>query len=96
MLYAYRCSACHKEFDESFSMGKAVDVVPCPTCGNDGKRSFSRMSFVLKGGGFPSSDLRFKNEMTKRNAEAGRRMKSNRPPVRRVATDYGGGDVRGV
>jgi hypothetical protein len=33
-------------------------------------------------------------EMLKRNVEAGKRMKANRPPVRRVATDFGGGDIR--
>jgi hypothetical protein len=34
--------------------------------------------------------------MLRRNRDAEKRMKGNKPPVRRVATDYGGGRIEEV
>lgn len=94
MKYEYRCSACEELFDRDFSLGKAEPVVTCK-CGGSAKRVFLAVNFAVRGGSV-SAGRTFGQEMLRRNRDAGQRMKTNRPPVRRVATDFGGGDVRGV
>ena len=96
MKYEYSCPSCSQVFDGNFPMGTASATVVCPRCKKQAHRYFGGMSFVLKGGGFPSQSMKFNKEMTEKNAKAGRRMKDNVPGLRRVATDYGNGDIRPV
>lgn len=92
MLYEYHCSGCGATFDMPFRMGTAESFVKCQ-CGYKASRSFSGASFILKGGGWPSKAMKFNEEQTRKNEEAGERMKGQRPPVRRIATDYGNGKI---
>ena len=96
MLYEYHCRKCGKSSDLPFPMGKAQPTVQCPACKGVASRTYGGASFILKGGGWPSKKLKFNAEQTRKNTEAGQRMRGNKPPVRRVATDYGNGDVREV
>jgi len=97
MVYEYHCRECGIYFDADFPIGKAPKEVSCPECSKPGVRAYRSCNFVLNGGGWPSKSARFNAEMTKRNEQAGERMRRNRkPPVRTVAHDFGGGDVREV
>ena len=92
MIFPYQCEKCERRFDKEFPIGKAPRGVPCP-CGGTGKRVYAGMSLSVKVGSFsrPSS---FGEQMKARNAEAGKRMKGHKPPVRLKALDFGNGDVR--
>ena len=98
MKYGYRCAACEHAFDIDVPIGKASASVSCPRCQASARRSYAGISFNVPGCSIstaPTSRTKtMGEEMLKRNVEAGKRMKANRPPVRRVATDFGGGDVR--
>lgn len=101
MKYPYVCTACSKSFELEFPIGKAPTKLACVRCSAEAKRNYSGINFAVVGGSIstaPTGRTRqtFGQEMLNRNKEAGKRMKANRPPVRRIATDYGGGDVRGV
>jgi len=80
MTYQYLCEDCQQVIEEDFSIGKAAKTVKCLDCGNDCKRFYGEMSFILGGpaGQWPSKKARFNNEMSKRNEEAGRRMRKER------------------
>jgi len=98
MFYDYKCTECENLFEEDFPIGKAEKEVECPSCGGAAKRTFTSCNFILKGGGWPSKKGRFNKEMTERNERAGRRMRKEhgKGPVRKVAHDFGNGDVREV
>lgn len=95
MLFSYHCVKCDKEFDGDYPIGKAPRVVPCPSCGGNGKRVYTGTSICVRVGGRALSS-KFGEQMKRRNEEAGRRMKARKPPVRLKAFDFGGGDVREV
>lgn len=97
MIFTYRCKECGKGIEADFRIGKAPSEIGCE-CGAYAKRSYESMSFVLKGGGWPSQGSRLNTEMTKRNEAAGRRQGKEwgSGPVKTVAHDYGNGDVREV
>jgi len=95
MLFPYQCQKCSKRFDGDFPIGKAPREVPCPSCDGQGKRVYEGMSLSVRVGGRVHSSS-FGEQMKARNAEAGRRMKGRKPPVRVKAYDYGKGDVREV
>ena len=101
MKYPYVCTACSKTFELDLPIGKAPVKTACVRCSAEAKRNYADINFAVIGGSIstPSngrSRQTFGQEMLNRNRDAGKRMKANRPPVRRVATDYGGGDIRGV
>ena len=73
-------------------MGKAPRAVPCPSCGGSAKRIYNSFALSINGRVNPASG--FGEEMKRRNEAAAKRQKGNRPPVRKVADDYGNGDVR--
>lgn len=96
MIFEYRCESCSKLIEREYSIGKAPSSIKCD-CGNDCDRYYGSMNFVLKGSGWPGRSLKMKQEQTKLNDQAGKRMRKNRSvPVRTVAYDYGNGDVREV
>jgi predicted nucleic acid-binding Zn ribbon protein len=92
--YEYHCAACLTSLEVDFLLGKAEPSVVCK-CGGSAKRVFSAVSVSVRGGNV-STERTFGQEMLRRNRKAAERMKANRPKVRRVATDYGNGDVREV
>lgn len=96
--FDYFCSSCKLLFERQFKPGKDKARQKCPRCGKMVSKYFGTISTVtvFKGGGFPSNDMKFNKDMTRRNEEAGRRMRKNRPPVRIVAHQYPDGSVREV
>ena len=94
MKYEYHCPACSAIVEADFPMGQADLAVPCK-CGSLAKRVFSVTGIAVRGGNV-STEKTFGQEMLRRNQRAAQRMKANRPKVRRVATDFGNGDVREV
>jgi putative FmdB family regulatory protein len=97
MTYEYRCAACGGNSEREFPIGKAEREVPCPACGGVARKLVSKSGLVFKGGGWPSKSVSLNAEMTRRNEEAGRRMrKEHKPGMRLAALDHGGGDVREV
>lgn len=95
MLFPFQCVGCGKRFDGDYPIGKAPRVVPCPSCGKSAKRVYAGVSIGVAVSGSRSSGS-FGEQMKARNLEAGKRMKGRKPPVRVVAYDHGGGDIRGV
>jgi len=81
MTYEYRCTECEQVFDLSCPMGQAPAEAGCTACGARAKRHFGQMNFVLKGGSWPRRTRVQKNEQTRKNEEAGRRMRKNRDPA---------------
>jgi len=97
MRYEYRCTACSQVFDVDVPIGKAsVSVsVSCSRCQAPARRSYSGINFSVTGGSVSTSATgrTMGQEMLRRNTDAGKRMKANRPPVRRVGTEYRDGRV---
>lgn len=99
MRYEYGCQNCGAAFDVDFRIGSAPPTAKCPKCGEPGKRRYSNAGFSVQGGSIScpaKATVRRKlgDDMLARNRAAGDRMRGKTPPVRRVATDYGGGDIR--
>ena len=94
MLYEYECDKCGTRIEKSSPMGKAKKTVKCSSCGGKAKRAFSTPAIGIDGrvnkvGGFGE-------EMKQRNKAAAGRQRGNKAPVRTVAHDFGGGDIREV
>ena len=96
--FDYLCPSCDLLFEKAFKPGKDKNRQKCPNCGKMASKYFGTINATVqfKGGGFPSNDMKFKKDMTRRNEEAGKRMRKNKPPVTTVAHDYGNGDIREV
>lgn len=95
MLYEYHCEKCDERVEQQFRIGKAPRTVKC-RCGAQAKRVYS--SFALSVNGGIDRKSTFGEELKKRNERAAKRMRKEhgKGPVRTVAHDYGGGDVREV
>lgn len=74
MKFEYCCEK-HGVFEEQYGIGRAPTKVPCPSCQVVCPRYYGNVSFILKGGGWPSKKQSFNQEMTKRNEQAGRKMR---------------------
>jgi len=96
MRYEYECEKCETRTERHFRMGQATRTVKCGSCGSRAKRVYN--SFALGINGAIDRTSSFGEDMRKKNAKAGRRMKTEHsgPPVRHVANDFGNGDVREV
>jgi len=94
MTYEYECQKCGKRAEKDCPMGKAPRTVSCPSCKGVAKRVYSAVAIGIDGRIDRTSG--FGEQMKKRNKSAAHRQKGNRPPVRKVAHDFGGGDIRGV
>ncbi len=55
-VYEYRCTACSERTDAVQPMGQAVVPGPCPACGGELKRAYSRVGVVFQGWGFTRND----------------------------------------
>jgi hypothetical protein len=97
MLYGFHCKS-HGDFDIDLPIGTAGQTAKCPDCGVESKRTYTSCNFLLVGGGWPGKSNRLNSEMTQRNERAGARMRKEHGdgPVKTVAHDYGGGDIREV
>lgn len=73
-IYEFFCEDCGTVVEQQFTIAKRPDTIKCD-CGKKAKRQISSCSWMLKGAGdgWPSQQLRRKNEMTKNNEAAGKR-----------------------
>lgn len=79
MIFEYKCQLCEEVFERDFPVGKAPDTVPCECSENAiAKRHYTPIGFSFKGNGSPTSNAKFKREMTKRNERAAHRMRTER------------------
>jgi len=92
MFYEYECDGCRTRTDRQFRMGQAPATVKCEKCGKQASRVFSTFSLSIDGAIDRKST--FGESMRKRNEAAAARMRDKKPPMRTVAHDYGGGDIR--
>ena len=97
MRYQYQCEKCELTFDLDFAMGKAPKTAKCE-CGEQAQRYYGGVSFILKGGGWPSKNLKFNADQTQKNKDAGKRMEKNRrgTELKTVAHKYADGSVKEV
>lgn len=51
-IYEYRCTKCHKQFEEWQKNFSSSEHEICPDCGGDAVRLISNTSFILKGKGW--------------------------------------------
>jgi len=77
MIFQYVCNRCQKVHESTHRIGKAPREISCPDCGEKCERFYGEMNFILKGsaGSWPSKGKKFNREMTKRNEEAGKKMR---------------------
>jgi putative FmdB family regulatory protein len=71
-IYEYRCSACHRIFEEWSRQAEEASVAhSCPLCGREARRLISHTSFSLKGQGWYVTDYGArKNEKENSGASA--------------------------
>jgi putative FmdB family regulatory protein len=85
--YAYQCKVCKNEQDEIHCINEKIDV-KCQKCGSECVKIFAPTRyFVLKGGGWPSQDMKMKSQMTEKNTRMKRKMRDREAAgegVRRV------------
>lgn len=94
MIYGFKCKKCDKTHDLNLPVGQTKDV-KCPDCSEIMSRVWG-CNFILKGW-FPGKSISFNSEMTRRNEEAGERMRRTapeKPGMKLAALDYGNGDIR--
>ena len=96
MQFPFQCQKCQKRFDGDYPIGKAPRETRCPSCKGKSKRLYEGMSIAVKIDGDFRHSSSFGEQMRERNLAAGKRMQGRTPGLRRVATDYGGGDIREV
>ena len=66
--FDYQCSAC-KSVQEEFQSISATPEIKCNKCGKKCIKRFSvTQNVILKGGGWPSQDIKMKSQMTKKNS----------------------------
>ena len=94
MLYDFECEKCHKKTEQNFRMADVPRTVKCDKCGGTAKRVYNSFALGLNGGINRGSG--FGESLRKKNAKAAERMKGRTPGVRKVAHDYGNGDIRAV
>ena len=72
--YDYKCSSC-ENVQEEFHPCQATPEVKCNICGAPCEKIFSSSgSFILKGGGWPSTDSKFKQQMLQKNSKMKTKM----------------------
>jgi len=78
MTYTYVCEECGKETEVICPMSEMKRTITCPHCS---KTAYKKIEspFIMGGS---SSNASFKKEMTKRNDEAGKRMRGSHKSVR--------------
>ncbi len=55
-IYEYQCTQCHTVFEEWLSINSATETEPCPECKGEAHRIISNTTFVLKGGGWYTTE----------------------------------------
>jgi len=95
MFFPFQCQKCKKRFDGEFPIGKAPRTAICPDCHGNAQRVYEGLSIGVKIAGAAPTRT-FGEEMKARNEKAAYRMKGRTAPVRTVAHDFGGGDVREI
>lgn len=72
--YDYQCSQCQHVQEEHHMINEKLEV-KCRECGASCEKIFSpTKAFILKGGGWPSTDARFKKNMLDKNDRMKRKM----------------------
>lgn len=84
MIYQYGCGNCGNEQDVNHSM-KECPEVKCDKCQSIMSRIITGGTGVIfKGGGWTTSDSKFKQSQIEKSQKAGQRMKENWEPVSSV------------
>jgi len=74
-IYEYYCEKCDALIEMEFPFAQNPRSVKCE-CGDDAQRYLGGdFQFILKGSGWPGKTNRLNREMTKRNEDAGSRMR---------------------
>lgn len=55
-VYEYRCATCGDPTDRILPHSRVDDPGPCPACGGELERRFSRVAVKLEGWGFSKTD----------------------------------------
>jgi len=73
MTYDYECTNC-SDVKEIIHGMKESPEIKCDLCGSVCKRVMSGGSFILKGSGWPSQEIRMKGDMGKKNTRMAGKM----------------------
>jgi putative FmdB family regulatory protein len=71
--YDYQCQKC-QNIQEVFHPISENPRVACVKCQSKCKRIVTQVNFILKGGGWPSQDIKSKSEMLKKNSRMKTKM----------------------
>ena len=92
MRYCYRDVETGEELELEFPIGQAPEKVRKKgrKLEIDREAMYNSQTFVLKGGGWPSQDIKRKTQMTKLNTEAGHRTRKTWGEPKKVVPNYKG------
>lgn len=84
MIYDYKCPKCEDIKELAHPMAETPEIV-CDKCNVHMKKIISGgTATIFKGGGW-SNDSKIKRDMTKKNLDAGKRMRENKRPVTKLS-----------
>lgn len=82
MIYEYQCVKCEHVQEEMHGM-KENPEVKCEECGSESKRKITGGSgIIFKGGGWTTSDSKFKESMTKKSEKMGKKARDHNQSVK--------------
>ena len=86
MTYEYKCSDCEYVQEEIHGMNEKPTIT-CEKCKSTSmvKQITGGTGTIFKGGGWTTSDSSMKKSMTKKNEQAGEKMKAHKKPVRSLS-----------
>lgn len=80
MFYHYECQSCGKVTEIQCRMSERKREIKCPSCAGVSKKMIEAPTLV----NMPSNKHLFSEEMTKKNEEAGKRMRSSHKSMKTV------------
>ncbi len=84
-IYEYWCDKCEQITEYEFPFAKCPMTAACKKCGKDSPRYLGGpMTFILKGSGWPSKTNAINNDITRKQEQAGKRMRKNWKPPKLV------------
>lgn len=78
--YEFECPKCGENFECILPFNQYKEPQDCPKCGVIADKLVSKSHFVLKGGGWPSKEMRVKSQMRSRRHRVAQKEKDHVAP----------------
>jgi len=85
VTYDYKCIDCNNVQEEMHGMNDSP-TIKCKKCSSENTKKLvtGGTGVIFKGGGWTTSDQRFKEDMTRKNKEAGEKSDRHNQPVKKL------------